>query len=260
MPDIEAGFIVIDNIRLEYRSIATDTSDAATLVFLHEGLGSVAMWKDLPEQVHAATAVNAFIYSRQSYGKSSALPVARDARYLHHEALDVLPKVLEAAEIQKPVLIGHSDGASIALIYASSGKLPRASALVLMAPHVFNEDLSVSSIALARQAYEQTDLRERLGVYHDNVDNTFWRWNDIWLHDDFRDWNIEEYLSRITIPVLHIQGENDEYGTDAQVRAIQTQCAGPVEVLLLDKCKHTPFRDQPQATLEGIRNFIRQHT
>ncbi len=259
MPDIEYGFIVIDDVRLEYHRIGNNSRHSPTLVFLHEGLGSVSMWKNFPEQLAEKTGLNAFLYSRQSYGKSSSLPLPRQTDYMHGEACEVLPSVLELAGIDHPIFIGHSDGASIAIIYTGSARLPRPVALVLMAPHVFNEDLSRKSIRIAKQAFEQQNLRKRLKAYHDDVDNAFWRWNDIWLHDDFKNWNIEEYLPAISAPLLHIQGKNDEYGTSAQIDAIQTQCAGPVEVLMLDNCGHSPFRDQARATLDGISIFIGKH-
>jgi pimeloyl-ACP methyl ester carboxylesterase len=258
MLNIEDGFLIIDDLQFEYRRIGNNKTDSPTLVFLHEGLGSVSMWKDFPEQLAEATGLDAFIYSRQSYGKSSPLPVSRKSDYMHDEALDILPKVLDQANIKNAILVGHSDGASIALLFAGSNIPPVPCALVLMAPHVFNEDLSIKSIALAKQAFENSDLRERLGVYHNDVDNAFWRWNDIWLHSDFKDWNIENCLRSITAPMLVIQGEDDEYGTDAQIHAIQEKCGGTVETLILSDCKHAPFRDQNEATTSGISYFIEQ--
>lgn len=255
----ETGFLVIDDVRLEYRRIGDKPDDSLTLVFLHEGLGSVAMWKDFPDRVAEITGLNAFIYSRQSYGKSSALPLPREVNYSEGEAVDVLPRVLNAASIHNPLFIGHSDGGSIALIYAGADKLPKPAGLILMAPHVFNEDISTLGIQLAKQAYEQGDLKSRLAAYHDDVDNAFWRWNEIWLHEDFQRWNIEEFLPGISVPVLHIQGENDEYGTVAQAEAIQAQCSGTVEILMLEDCGHSPFRDQTQSSLDGICSFIDRH-
>jgi pimeloyl-ACP methyl ester carboxylesterase len=257
--NIEDGFLTIAQVRLEYRRIDNNKPDSPTLVFLHEGLGSVSMWKDFPEQLAKATGLEAFIYSRQSYGKSSPLPLSRKADYLQGEALHILPEVLKEAAIQKAILIGHSDGASIALIYAGSEKQPRPQALILMAPHVFNESLTVNSIELAKQAYEQGDLRKRIGVYHDNVDNTFWRWNDIWLDSEFKDWNIENCLHNITAPMLLIQGEDDEYGSEAQIQAIQNQCTGMLETIMLSNCKHSPFRDQNEATVSSISRFIKNN-
>jgi len=258
--EFEEGFLDINDVRLEYNRLGNNPADSPTLVFLHEGLGSVALWKDFPEKLVEVTGLNAFVYSRQSYGKSSPLASARKADYMHRESLEILPGVLRAAGINNPLLIGHSDGASIALIYAGSDQQPRPIALILMAAHVFNEQLSVDSIALARQAYQDGDLRKRLAAYHDDVDNAFWRWNDIWLDDEFRDWNIESCLGNIAIPVLHIQGEDDEYGTQAQALAIQKQSTGPVEILMLSDCRHAPFRDQTQATLKRISEFIDQYS
>ncbi len=256
MSDSKEGFIDLDNIRLEYRYIDKQSDGLPTLVFLHEGLGSVSMWKDFPEKLADITGLNGFVYSRQSYGKSSLLEEARDANYLHHEALEVLPRVLEKAKISKPVLVGHSDGASIALIYAAASHLSSPKALILMAAHVFNETLSVQSIRLAKQAYEQGNLGERLGAYHENVDNAFWRWNDIWLHEDFKQWNIEDSLPAISSPILHVQGRDDEYGSEAQALAIQKHCKGPVEIAMLNNCGHSPHRDQLVTTLTTMNTFI----
>jgi len=176
-------------------------------------------------------------------------------RYMHDEALVALPELLDKLGIDKPVLIGHSDGGSIALIHA--GGAGRAVAgLILMAPHVFVEDISVASIAQAKVTFETTDLAQKLGKYHRDPAKTFRGWNDIWLHSDFRAWNIEEYLPRVTCPVSAIQGKDDEYGTPAQVEAIRKQAKGEVEVLMLADCRHSPHKDQPQATIEAMAGFI----
>jgi pimeloyl-ACP methyl ester carboxylesterase len=173
---------------------------------------------------------------------------------MHDEGLIVLPELLSKLEIESPILVGHSDGGSIAIIYA--GAHDRVRGLVLLAPHVFVEDLSVASIAAAKVAFETTDLREKLGRHHRDAARTFWGWNDIWLHPEFRQWNIEEYLPRITCPSLVIQGFEDQYGTMAQVEAIRRQSGGPVEVLALENCMHSPQRDQPERVLEAITRFI----
>lgn len=228
--------------------------DAPVLVFLHEGLGSLSMWKDFPEHIAAATGCRALVYSRHGYGKSDRLQQARQVDYMHVEALDVLPQVLRQLDIENPVLIGHSDGASIALIHAGAAQWP-VRALVLLAPHVFVEELTVTSIAQAKVAYQTTDLPAKLGRYHDDVDNTFWGWNDIWLHPQFRHWNIEPFLPRIACPVLAIQGEDDEYGTMTQLECIAQQIAD-VELLKLGNCHHSPHRDQPLAVIEAIKHFI----
>jgi pimeloyl-ACP methyl ester carboxylesterase len=175
---------------------------------------------------------------------------------MHDEALATLPELLTTLHIENPILIGHSDGASIAIIYA--GAHDRLQGAVLLAPHAFVEELSVRSIAEAKVSFESTDLPERLGRYHRDPARTFWGWNNIWLHPDFRSWNIEEYLPHITCPMLVIQGLDDQYGTMAQVEAIRKQSGGPVEILTLENCRHSPQRDQPKATLEAITGFVEE--
>jgi len=252
-------FLLAGGHRLEYTLLRPEapTYGAPTLVFLHEGLGSVALWKQFPRQVVDATGSPALVYSRYGYGKSERLAFARKVDYMHREALDVLPEVLDQLGIEAPVLIGHSDGASIALIHAGAGKRP-VRGVVAMAPHVFVEDITVQSIAEAKVTFESTDLAERLGRYHDDVVSTFRGWNDIWLHPDFRRWNIEEYLADIRCPVLLIQGEDDQYGTAAQVEAIARQVSGPVETVVLPDCAHSPHQSiQKDATLAAIAGFVR---
>jgi pimeloyl-ACP methyl ester carboxylesterase len=226
-----------------------------TLVFLHEGLGSVSLWRDFPQRVADATALPALVYSRAGYGRSTALKAPRTPSYMHDEALSILPALLDALGIAHPILVGHSDGASIALIHAGLGVRP-VRALIALAPHVFVEDLSIAGIEQARLAYEAGDLRTKLGRYHAHVDSAFRGWNDIWLSPAFRDWNIEGALPGIACPVLLVQGRGDEYGTLAQLDAIERGVCGPVERVELDDCGHSPHRDQPEATLSAIRNFI----
>ncbi len=238
--------------RLEYRRIAGDAAKPA-LVFLHEGLGSTALWKDFPDAVAAATGSAAVVYSRHGYGRSDRLEAPRAVDYMHREALEVLPEVLRSLGITEPLLVGHSDGASIALIHAGAGHAVRG--VVAMAPHVFVEDLTVASIAEAKVAWTTTDLPRRLGRYHDEVESTFRGWNDIWLHPDFRAWNIEEYLPRIACPVLVIQGEDDQYGTRAQVDAIARQVPGGARVLTLPDCRHSPHVDSRDAVIAAIAAF-----
>ena len=248
--------------RLEYkwlrpRATAPQPYGAPVLVFLHEGLGSTALWKDFPDRVVEATRCSALVYSRYGYGKSDRLTQPRTVDYMHKEALEALPQVLDALSIRNPILIGHSDGASIAIIHASSGHWP-VRALVLIAPHVFVEDITVASIAQAKAAFETTDLVTRLGRYHDDAVGTFRGWSDIWLHPDFRSWNIEACLPRITAPALLIQGEDDQYGTMAQIEALERQLGGPVETAVLTHCAHSPHVDQVQATLVAIAEFVEQ--
>jgi pimeloyl-ACP methyl ester carboxylesterase len=214
------------------------------------------MWKDFPQKLAAATGCAVLVYSRYGYGGSERLAESRGVDYMHREALDSLPEVLATLGIAEPVLIGHSDGGSIALIYAGAGKTPKPRGLVLMAPHVFVEQLTVDSIAKAKQVYASTDLGEKLGRYHDDPDATFWGWNDIWLLPDFFHWNIEEYLPKVACPVMVIQGADDEYGTLKQVEAIETQVAGPCERVVLADCKHSPHRDREAATLDAVMRFL----
>jgi pimeloyl-ACP methyl ester carboxylesterase len=240
--------------QIEYERIEIAQSMRPSLVFLHEGLGSIAMWRDFPSRAAHASGCNALVYSRYGYGNSTPLSSPRDVSYMHDEARHALPELLDKLGIERPVLVGHSDGGSIALIHAGMTERPLAG-LVLMAPHVMVEDVSVASIAAAKIAFETTDLREKLSRYHADVDSAFWGWNRIWLHPDFRKWNIEEYLPAITCPVLAIQGEDDEYGTMEQLHRIG-QHVPDVELLELKDCRHSPHRDQPEAVLEAITRFI----
>jgi len=244
--------------RLECRWIGTPSPTCPTLVFLHEGLGCVRLWKDFPERVATATGRAAFVYSRAGYGASDAADLPRSVRYMHDEGLDVLPEVLSVAAIGECVLVGHSDGASIALIAAGAGRVPGLQALVLLAPHVFNETVCVESIRAAAEAYRANPrLREGLARYHgEQVDDAFWGWNDIWLHPDFWHWNIEEYLAGIEAPVLLIQGAADQYGTTRQLDAIEARVRGAHQRVLIPAARHSPHLDAPAATLSAIEAFL----
>ncbi len=225
------------------------------IVMLHEGLGSLAMWKDFPAALAQATGAGVLVFSRYGYGRSTPLEAPFATDYMHREALETLPALLDRRGIERPLLFGHSDGASIALIHAG-GTDRRLAGLVLEAPHVFVEELTVASIETAKTVFETTDLKDKLGRYHDDPERTFRGWNDIWLHPDFRAWNIEEYLPRIETPVLAIQGRDDEYGTMAQIDAIEHGVAGRFERLELDGCKHSPHRDRREAVLDATREFL----
>ena len=247
-------FVNVASRRLEYRRIGIARPARPTLVFLHEGLGSVAMWRDFPARVARATKLGAVVYSRLGYGKSEPLREPRTARYLHDEAEIVLPEFLDRLEIERPILIGHSDGGSIALIHAGIAARPPA-AVVTLAAHVLVEDISVASIAAAREKFETTDVRAKLARHHADVDGVFWGWNHVWLSPEFRAWNIEEYLPRIQCPVLAIQGEDDEYGTMEQMRRIDAK-VGDVRLLELPNCRHSAHKDQPDAVIEAIARFV----
>ena len=218
------------------------------LVFLHEGLGSITQWRDTPAAIVELTGRPAFVYSRQGYGKSDPVVMPRPLTYMHDEA-DRLPEILAAEGVRDPILIGHSDGASIAIIAAGVVK-PRA--LVLIAPHVFVEDVSVRSIEQVRDAY--AELRPKLARHHADVDGAFWGWNRAWLDPGFRAWNIEEYLSRVTAPVLIVQGEGDEYGTLAQVEAISRRVSS--ETLIVPGAGHSPHRTHSAEVYARIAQFI----
>lgn len=241
---------------LDVHRIPGANPQAPELVFLHEGLGSVSHWKDFPARVAATTGCPVTVYSRYGSGNSDQLTEARAVTYMHDEALRTLPALLAQLQIAQPILVGHSDGASIALIH--TGAYDEVRGLVLLAPHVFVEELSIASIAEAKTSFETTNLPEKLARHHRDAARTFWGWNNIWLHPDFRSWNIEEYLPGIACPILAIQGLDDQYGTMAQVRAIARQSGGPVEILPLADCRHSPQRDQPEATLAAIAKFVKQ--
>lgn len=253
-------FVDAGEHQLEYKWLGPRPEEAPTIVFLHEGLGCVEMWRDFPEQVVESTGCGALVYSRAGYGRSYPIHLPRPVDFMHIEALKVLPEVLEKFHIRDAILFGHSDGGSIALIFAGSGKAKNILSLVLEAPHVFVEPISVESIAGAKENYDHGSLRTGLEKYHGtNVDCAFRGWNDVWLNPQFRSWNIESYLPGIRVPALVIQGEQDQYGTLRQVRAIQDSSGGPVETLVLSDCGHSPHRDQPGAVLDNVSDFIKKH-
>ena len=230
-------------------------AEAPSIVMLHEGLGSAGLWGDFPEKLQAATSAGVFVYSRAGYGASTPAKLPRPLDYMHREALDVLPKLLDATGFRRGILVGHSDGASIAAIYAGSVQDHRVRAIVLMAPHFIVEDISVKSIAEIKTAYETTNLREKLARWHKDVDNAFYGWNGAWLDPKFRDWDISEYLAYIRVPVAIIQGADDQYGTLRQVEIAQEECYCPVDVTLLQGAGHSPHREAPAATLHAISDF-----
>ena len=235
-------------------------AEAPTIVFLHEGLGSLAQWRDVPAELARLTGCGAFVYSRFGYGGSEPCGLPRPLSYMHDEAVAVLPDLIAAAGIRRHVLFGHSDGASIALIHAGAGVATEGLAgLVLEAPHVFAEAFGIEAIRRARAAYETGDLRERLAKYHGaNVDTAFYGWALAWTDPGFAFWNIECHLRGIRVPALLLQGEDDEYGTADQLRAIEDGSGGPVETCLLPDCGHSPHRDRRDIVLELAPGFIRR--
>jgi pimeloyl-ACP methyl ester carboxylesterase len=252
----DRSVLVVDDRHLEYRIVGRGA--APTLVFLHEGLGSMDLWRGYPDDVVAATGREGLVYSREGHGWSDPVRAPRSADFMEHEALAVLPQVLDRLEMTSPILIGHSDGASIALIYAGAGH--RVTGLVLLAPHVFVEPESIAGIETAREKFETTDLPERMGRYHRDPRSTFRAWNDVWLDPAFRSWNIESSLPGIECPTLLIQGRDDEYGTLAQLDVIERGVTGPVSRLVLDDCGHSPHLAQLAPVLEATARFIDQIT
>ncbi len=246
--------LAIDGVTLETAWWGRDLP-GPKLVLLHEGLGCVALWRDLPERLHHATGRPVFAYSRQGYGQSDPVPLPRPLTYMHDEAAR-LPALLDAAGIGPALLVGHSDGASIAAIAAGSNYDARIRGLILIAPHFFTEPMGLAAIADARDTYET--LRPRLAQYHRDPDNAFRGWNDAWLDPGFRAWRIDEYLPYIRLPILLIQGQADPYGTQAQLQIVQDLAYGPVETLLLPAVKHAPHLEAQPATLDAIAAFTQR--
>jgi pimeloyl-ACP methyl ester carboxylesterase len=241
---------------LSYEWIEGDGRGKPTLIFLHEGLGSIRQWRDFPVKVVAASGCRALVYDRYGHGESDVLEEARrSVRFMHEEALSFLPELRKALGIDDCILVGHSDGASIALIHAGAGHATRG--VAVMAPHVFIEPVCLEAIRAATQAFETTDLAARLGRYHRDARKTFYGWADVWTEENFKSWDIRrDYLTAVRCPVLAIQGEQDEYGTLAQLDEIARHVPGPCELLKLADCGHSPFRDQPEKTLAAVTRFI----
>jgi pimeloyl-ACP methyl ester carboxylesterase len=227
--------------------------DAPALVLLHEGLGSLGLWRGLPENLHALTGARVFAFSRHGHGRSDPPPRPRTPTFMHEEALEVLPEVLRAAGIERPVLVGHSDGASIALIYASEHPV---SGLALMAPHVFVEDICVEAIRGTRVAYQRDGLRERMARHHDDPDAAFYGWNDVWLDPEFREWTIEADARGLTAPLLLMQGADDPYGTLEQIDRIRAGVRGPVERVVLEDTGHSPHVERPDVVVAAVAEFV----
>ncbi len=251
------------SVRIEYQWLIPEQAGSRLLVFLHEGLGSLAMWRDFPHRLCTALGCRGLVYSRPGYGHST--PRAADEYwqpdFMHRQAWEVLPALVRAlgidVEAEPPWLLGHSDGGSIALLYAA--RFPQhVAGCVLLAPHIRVEELSVSSIELARQAYIETDLRERLAKYHADPDSPFWGWNRIWLAPEFRDWSIENEIGAVRCPLLAVQGLDDEYGTLEQIDGIARRIA-QTELLVLPTCGHSPHRDQPDKLIVAVTDFINHY-
>ncbi len=249
-------WIAVNGVRLECRCWGRAPGAAPTLVLLHEGLGSVGLWKDFPERLAERTGYGVFAYSRAGYGKSDPASLPRPLDYMTREAVDVLLKLLTEIGFKHGVLLGHSDGASIAAIYAGSVEDFRVRGLCLISPHFFTEPAGLASIAEAKVQYEAGNLRERLARHHAHVENAFRGWNDAWLDPGFKEWNIEDVIAYIRVPVLAIQGRDDQYGTPAQIEALKNGLYSPLDVEILDGCKHSPHLERPEETLAPIADFL----
>jgi pimeloyl-ACP methyl ester carboxylesterase len=251
--------LVLGGAEVEYTDLAARPGQetSPTLVYLHEGLGSARLWRSFPEEVAARTGLRTVTWSRHGYGASEILERKRTVRYMHHEALDVLPDLLAGLGVGPSVLVGHSDGASIALIQAGGDPTGRSVlGVVALAPHVFVEDRSVEGIRAARDRYVAGDLRARLGRHHGDADAAFWGWNDIWLSPEFRAWSIEEYLPAITCPVLLIQCADDPYGTLEQLDRTERGVSGPSTRLVFPAGGHSPHLSHSGEVAGAVAGFV----
>jgi pimeloyl-ACP methyl ester carboxylesterase len=254
----DTGMLDLGDQQLEYRWVGPRPADAPTCVLLHEGLGSAGLWGDFLDRLAAATGLGVLAYSRAGYGASSTISLPRPLNYMEREGINVLPRLLQAVGFQRGLLIGHSDGASIATIYAGNVEDHRIAGLVLMAPHFFVEDSGLEAIARARDAYERGDLRPRLARWHKDVDAAFRGWNGAWLDPEFRKWDITDALAYIRVPVAILQGVDDQYGTRRQLEVAEEECYCPVEVTLMEGVQHTPHREATEETLRVIADFMRR--
>jgi pimeloyl-ACP methyl ester carboxylesterase len=255
MPLPDAGHLSVDGASLEYRMIGAAPEAAPTIVMLHEGLGSVTTWGEFPAKLAQKTGAGVFVYSRAGYGHSSGITLPRPLDYMQREATEVLPVLLDTIGFRRGILLGHSDGATIAAYYAGSRQDHRVRGLVLMAPHFFTEPAGLAEIRNARGAYETTDLRARLARHHADVDAAFRGWNDAWLNPGFAAFDTTDALAYIRVPVLVMQGEADPYGTLAQVRVVEEECSCPVETAVLPGVGHAPHRERPEETLAAVAAF-----
>lgn len=252
---VESGRLEAGGKALEYRCHGPAPSEGPTVVMLHEGLGSMGLWRDLPEALAEATGWGVLAYSRAGYGRSDPADLPRPLDYMTREAVDVLPVVLDGLGVGPCVLMGHSDGATIAAVYAGSVQDHRVRGLVLMAPHFFAEPDGLAEIARAKVAFEEGDLRDRLARHHDDAEATFRGWNDAWLDPGFADWNVSDVIDYLRVPTLAIQGRDDPYGTLAQVAEIEGRAYSPVDVLILEGCGHAPHLDRRDDVVAAVTEF-----
>ncbi len=248
--------ITVGEMSLECAWFGPRPAEAPTIVMMHEGLGAVSTWRNFPQRLATATKTGVFVFSRAGYGRSSPVQLPRPLDYLHREATHVLPRILDTIGFERGILLGHSDGGSIAAIYAGSVQDHRIRGLVLIEPHFFVEDINIAAIRKTANDYHTTDLRSRLQRHHANADETMQGWLDFWLHPQFKFFDIREELHHIRVPILIVKGEKDPYGTIEQIRAAENECYCPVESIIVPNARHAPHHDQPELTLEAISAFI----
>ncbi|PCH73403.1 MAG: alpha/beta hydrolase [Rhodobacteraceae bacterium] len=247
--------LTVDGVDLEYACYGPAPDKAPTIIMLHEGLGCLALWRDFPQQVAEQTGMGVFVWSRQGYGQSAPADLPRPVDFMTHEAVDVLPKLLDHIGLRRGILFGHSDGATIAAIHAGSVADMRVRGLILMAPHFFTEPGGLAAIKSARDSFDTGDMQVRMGKYHRDPVATFHGWNDVWLSPGFRDWNVSDVIDYWRVPVLAIQGREDQYGTLAQIEEIEARITAPLDVEVLDNCRHAPHFEQPDRTLKAVVEF-----
>ena len=253
---VAEGRVHVDGVDLEYACFGPAPDRAPTLVLLHEGLGSVALWRDVPQRLAERTGFGVFVYSRRGYGWSDPAELPRPLDFMTHEGAVVLPALLDSIGFQRGVLLGHSDGATIAAIHAGSVVDHRVRGLILIAPHFFTEEMGLAQISRARTEFETTDMSGRMAKYHADPETVFRGWSDVWLHPDFKAWNVGEVIDYFRIPTLAIQGCEDEYGTLAQIREIEERSYAPLDTLLLEDCGHSPHLERKDEVLAGIGAFL----
>lgn len=246
----------VSGTSLEYACYGPPPDRSATIVMLHEGLGCVARWRDFPKAVAERTGLGVFVYSRRGYGQSDPADLPKPLDFMAREAVDTLPEILDAIGFQRGVLLGHSDGATISAIYAGSVQDHRVRGLILMAPHFFTEPMGLQEIARTRDSFDTTDLADRMKKFHQDPVGAFRGWADTWLDPGFRAWNVSEVIDYLRVPVMVIQGREDQYGTLAQVEEVQERSYAPVDVMILENCRHAPHQDQPERTLDAIAEFV----
>ncbi len=253
-----AGRLVAGGKALEWAGFGAPTAGRPVIVLLHEGLGCLACWRDFPERLARETGHAVFAFSRAGYGASDPADLPRPLDYMTREAEDVLPDVLHAVDAPGYILMGHSDGATIAAIYAGTAGDGRVRGLVLMAPHFFTEPMGLAAIAETKTRFETSDMKARMAKYHRDPEATFRGWNDAWLDPGFVSWNVEEVIDGFSVPVLVLQGADDQYGTLAQVNVVEARSPAPVEVAVIDDCRHALHRDQPEAVLAAVPIYLTQ--